>query len=562
MKLDALYAVLFSTRTGQSCVIPPQESRPDIRTSVIDGAVHLRIDHQETLPITVKEAFEQLKMTEKDSHYCMNPAMPILPELRYVFEGSTIEVVECMNRLQLTTQQKLLCMPKEWPRKLGMLIDNDQVLKLVYELRDEIANSHAYVMHGLAVRIRSKSRNIGKAIKLAHYLARKKTGLVEIIAGSLLSILNDISQEKESIQARVLHMLLMANVGKECKTSILPFIEHAQTPKLAKWAMNFGLFGWFEDKLYAACIARFVNSRWIPALMLKILHFTDKLDCVITVLESRAPMEEWLVKRIAKTCFEDPLFGSHDRLAKTLFMKGYEYDLSNHIRALDSTECVQRMNELLDQRQHHRISWIKHFLTTSHDLSIQIDPWEYTPNCPAWWTIMEWRSLLGLVDDMTDELRLIKEMPLEQRRRELALARHAIDISKLSQMPLMGLALSTHKSIVLKDPARFITEYGLANLLAINPNKHVPFDWNMLHTLDNVAITVMDPNRVLSTTQATLLVKEAFVEDNSDQRLHFQIALSQRLVAKHASLKRQRSCLCLRILEQRQSRTLKRLVKS
>ena len=43
------------------------------------------------------------------------------------------------------------------------------------------------------MRIRSKSRNIGKAIKLAHYLARKKIGLVEIIVGSLLNILDGIA---------------------------------------------------------------------------------------------------------------------------------------------------------------------------------------------------------------------------------------------------------------------------------------------------------------------------------------------------------------------------------
>ena len=30
---------------------------------------------------------------------------------------------------------------KEWPRKLGMMIDNDKVLKIVYELRKEIVSS-------------------------------------------------------------------------------------------------------------------------------------------------------------------------------------------------------------------------------------------------------------------------------------------------------------------------------------------------------------------------------------------------------------------------------------
>ena len=54
-------------------------------------------------------------------------------------------------------------------------------------------------------------------------------------------------------------------------------------------------------------------------------------------------MEGWLVERMAKTCFSDPSFDGHDRLARTLFMKGHEYDLAKYINALDSTECVQRL---------------------------------------------------------------------------------------------------------------------------------------------------------------------------------------------------------------------------
>ena len=110
---------------------------------------------------------------------------------------------------------------------------------------------------------------------------------------------------------------------------------------------------------------------------------------------------------------------------------------------------------------------------------------------------MEWRSLLGVVDDMTGELELIKEMPLEQRRHELGLARHAIDITHLSQMPLIGLALSTHKQIVIREPVAFIAEYGLANLLAINPSKHVHLDWDALHALNDLTISVMDHSKAI-----------------------------------------------------------------
>ena len=162
-----------------------------------------------------------------------------------------------------------------------MMLDNDQVLETVYALRQEIVTSHAYVMHGLAMRIRSKSGRIDKAIRLAHYLARRKTGLVDIVAGALLSILDDVKGERESIQARVLHMLVMANVDRECTTSIAPFIQHAQTAKLAKWAMHLGLSLCFNDDLYAQCIARFVNAKWIPALMTRILAFRDKTEMCV-----------------------------------------------------------------------------------------------------------------------------------------------------------------------------------------------------------------------------------------------------------------------------------------
>ena len=112
MKLDALYAILFSTRTGQPCIIPPQESRPDIRTLVIDGMVYLCINNHDKVPVTVKEAFEKVEISKDDINYCMNPTMPLLHELRHVFDSFTTQVIECIVKLHLNNQQKLLCMSR------------------------------------------------------------------------------------------------------------------------------------------------------------------------------------------------------------------------------------------------------------------------------------------------------------------------------------------------------------------------------------------------------------------------------------------------------------------
>ena len=119
MRLDALYAVLFSTRTGQSCTIPPQESRSDVRTIVTDGIVHLCTDQHDRLPITIKEAFEQTEITELNNEYCMNPAMPILHEFKHVFDAFPLQVIKCISKLHLTNQQKLSCMSRGMATEAG-----------------------------------------------------------------------------------------------------------------------------------------------------------------------------------------------------------------------------------------------------------------------------------------------------------------------------------------------------------------------------------------------------------------------------------------------------------
>lgn len=542
LPLDALYALLVSTRTKRDCVLPPISAQ-DIRSTYEDHTAFIMINGKK-LQYSVKEALREVQQSLKTQRplgaaFSLSPALPLLDELGFLFDKHANDVIAIMNMLRkfpeiVSTEGILAALPEHWPRKLGMLLaDSKEALRFLYAMKFEIIADSSYVIQGLATRIRlCPDKHFEQCIELAHTLVKNDGNLASLMAGSLMHFLNSAEERllDEKVVARMMYILATADMGHELAAR---FIRSGHNAKLVKWAMRLGLKR-FEDALYADAIKRFHDERWTTSVLAEITEHYDAEQCVLSAARHFVSFDELAARLISKS-MQKATFSRKPELARLIFLKlhlvNFAVDLSDYLLALDSTECISQLHRLINASLHPRLFWIDKLLNEQVSSELfPLSPFEFS--CPRWWYEQRWRSLIGIDDhvQILDAFEQICSLHASRRPAELFLCQGPIRIDFETRMPVYGLLLATSKDADVSTwsvsfQTRFIYEFGLANFMLIHPRKQLPFNWSELHKLNDPLISAMDPAHEAS---LPMLIDEALADEDCERRLHFGFALKHR----------------------------------